>query len=96
MVKNNLEAANISGVDQMMSHMPKSADATSIKEGIAQIPDPQIREILQDTLHQAAGNGFNGLYLASMIVSCAMLVAVIWLGVVRNKRSKELPVPSKS
>jgi len=96
-VKDNLEAANISGVDQMMSHMPKSTDATSIKEGIAQIPDPQIREILQDTLHEAVGNGFNGLYLASMVVSCAMLVAVVWLGVVRSKRSKDLPAqPSNS
>lgn len=60
-------------------------DATSMKEALSQMPAEQANK-LAAILHEVVGKGYDGLFTSSMIVSCAMLAAVLVLGIMRARR----------
>ncbi|WP_028547841.1 MFS transporter [Paenibacillus sp. UNC451MF] len=90
----NAQKAGIQLQQGSISQLPQTVDASTMKNAINQIPVPQIRELVQQTLHQTVGRGFNGLFLSAMTVAIIMLVGVFIVRAVRQKAKENASVRS--
>ncbi|WP_282943573.1 MFS transporter [Paenibacillus sp. RC67] len=94
-LQSNAQKAGIQLQPGSMSQLPQTMDAATLKNAISQIPVPQIRELVQQTLHETVGRGFNGLFLSAMTVAIIMLASVFIVRALRNKdkENKADPMP---
>lgn len=96
-LQSNAQQAGIQLQSGSMSQLPQTMDASALSNAINQIPVPQTRELVQQTLHAAVGRGFNGLFLSAMTIAVIMLIAVFIVRTVRNKEkgtdSRPAPIP---
>jgi MFS family permease len=79
--------AGLAQAGDAMAHMPASAaaDPAAILAAVEQIPSPQVRELVQQTLHETIGRGYNGLYWSALIISALMFVAVFAVRAARSR-----------
>lgn len=90
-IQNNLKEANIplTGSD-MMTQMPAQMDFNSLQAGFEQIPDPTIKQIMLDSLHEVVGNGYSGLFMTSAVICAICIVLAAIIGIVRKKEKNKV------
>jgi EmrB/QacA subfamily drug resistance transporter len=80
--------AGLSAADAI-SHMPTgmatAADPAAILAAAEQIPSPQARQLVQQTLHETIGRGYAGLFWSALVISALMFVAVLAVRAARNR-----------
>lgn len=70
---------------QYASGGASGSDVSSLAEGLSQIPDEGIRDVLLQALHQTTGEGYSGLFWSAVIFSVLTLVAALITGRLRHK-----------
>ncbi|MFU1795062.1 MFS transporter [Paenibacillus azoreducens] len=85
-IQSNMKAANIVPAGSGVMQMPAQMDFNSLQASFQHIQDPTVKQVMIDSLHQVAGNGYGGLFTTSAMICavCIMLASVI--GVVRKKQ----------
>ncbi len=90
-LQNNLEEANLSAEAEaeLGQLMGKISSETDMKELLNQIQDPNLKQVITDTVNDvtqiAAQNGYSGLFLSAAVISVFILVAVAILKPLRKK-----------
>ncbi|MFD3446564.1 MFS transporter [Microbacteriaceae bacterium 4G12] len=92
-VMHNLQAAGVN-----MSMLPHNAfgslvqggSINDILKGIANIPDPNVRNIISSTIHEVVGNAFGSLFMSASIISAFILVAIFIISLLRSRTKQEL------
>lgn len=65
------------------------SDVASLTEGLSQIPDPGIRDVLLQAVHQTTGQGYNGLFWSAVIFSVLTLAAALITGRLRTREKNK-------
>lgn len=65
----------------------RGSDVSSLTEGLSQIPDEGIRDVLLQAVHQTTGQGYNGLFWSAVVFSVLTLVAA-YNGTSASKREE--------
>ncbi|MNP31616.1 hypothetical protein D3C76_1247440 [compost metagenome] len=65
------------------------SDVASLTEGLSQIPDPGIRDVLIQAVHQTTGQGYNGLFWSAVIFSVLTLAAALITGRLRTREKNK-------
>ncbi|WFA04738.1 MFS transporter [Bacillus sp. HSf4] len=64
-----------------------AAGELQFKDALSQIPDPKVKGIIAEAIHDSIGNGFGNLYLTAALISAAVLAAITVLSIHRRKTS---------
>lgn len=95
-IQTNLQEAHIQAPTEMLNRATQlnTGDFQTVKQAFEQIPSPQVKQVLLDTLHEVVGKGYGSLFIAAMIISLLTLICVLILTFVRQK-SKPMMVVGK-
>ncbi|MDQ0089479.1 EmrB/QacA subfamily drug resistance transporter [Paenibacillus anaericanus] len=90
-IKSGLAAAGISGSGPAFSDISEMS-TSQLYEAVEQIPDPTIKEIIMNAIHDSIGKGFGNLYLSAAIISALVIVSILILSIYRKKSLQKEPV----
>lgn len=76
-------------LEQYASGGAAGSDVSSLTEGLSQIPDAGIRDVLLQAVHQTTGQGYNGLFWSAVVFSVLTLVAALITGRLRQKEKSQ-------
>ncbi|MCY8222177.1 MFS transporter [Bacillus haynesii] len=62
-------------------------DVSRLNESLSQIPDPKVKDIISEAIHESVGAGFFNLYFTAAVLSLAVIASVSVLSLYRKKQT---------
>ncbi|MBU8580697.1 MFS transporter [Bacillus paralicheniformis] len=63
------------------------SDVSRLNESLSQIPDPKVKDIISEAIHESVGTGFFNLYFTAAVLSLAVIASVSILSLYRKKQA---------
>ncbi|MCY8007093.1 MFS transporter [Bacillus haynesii] len=62
-------------------------DVSRLNESLSQIPDPKVKDMISEAIHESVGAGFFNLYFTAAVLSLAVIASVSVLSLYRKKQT---------
>ncbi|MCY9398941.1 MFS transporter [Bacillus haynesii] len=62
-------------------------DVLRLNESLSQIPDPKVKDMISEAIHESVGAGFFNLYFTAAVLSLAVIASVSVLSLYRKKQT---------